>query len=817
MGLKVVFKRLIRLPMFTALTVTTLALGIGANTAIFSVLEGVLLKPLSFRQPDQLVAMNHVAPGVNIPELGTAAFLYLTYRDEKRVFQDVAMWNTETVSVTGLAEPEEVPSLHVTEGFLPILGVPASLGRVFTPKDDSPGAPNTVLLTYAYWQARFGGNPSAVGQMLRLDGTPYEIIGVLPATFQFLDRKPSVLLPVRLDRSKIFLGQFNYQGLARLNPGVTIEQARADATRMIALSLTRYPPPPGFSLKMFTEARIGPLVQPLKEYLTGSIATVLWVLMGTVGLVLLIACANVANLLLVRVEGRQHELAIRAALGANRGQLACELLLESVVLGCLGGALGLAVAYGALRILISLAPAHLPRLEAIGIDTTVLLFTGAISLLAGLLFGAIPVFKFAGAQINTALRSEGRAVSASKERHRARNTLVITQVALTLVLLISAGLMIRTFQALRQVEPGFTDPEHLLTLRLSLPDITVKEPDAVVQMHKAIADKIGTIAGVTSVSLAGDVPMSGSGWHDPIYAEDHVYAEGTLPPIRLFKFATPGLLRTMGNRLIAGRDFTWAEIDAARPVVMVTDNLARELWHDPASALGKRVRESSKNAWREVIAVIGDERFDGVDQKPPTAVIYPIRMENFEGGDHFVKRTLCYMIRSPRAGSPGLLKEVSQAVWSINPNLPLADVRTLQEVYDKSLARTSFTLVMLAIAGGMALLLGIAGLYGVIAYAVSQRTREIGIRMALGAQHAEVTRMFVRHGAVLALTGIVLGLAAASVVTRVMSTMLFDISPLDPLTYIAVSCGLIAAALLASYVPALRATSIDPIKALRAE
>jgi len=338
-----------------------------------------------------------------------------------------------------------------------------------------------------------------------------------------------------------------------------------------------------------------------------------------------------------------------------------------------------------------------------------------------------------------------------------------------------------------------------------------------VRMHKAIADKIGTIAGVTSVGLAGEVPMTGGGWHDPIYAEDHVYAEGALPPIRLFKFAAPGLLQTKGTTLIAGRDFTWAEIYEARPVVMVTENLARELWHDPAKALGKRVRESYKNAWREVIAVVGDERFDGVDQKPPTAVIYPIRMEQFEGGDHFAKRTLSYMIRSPRAGSQGLLKEVSQAVWSINPNLPLADVRTLQEVYDKSLARTSFTLVMLAIAGGMALLLGIAGLYGVIAYSVSQRTREIGIRMALGAQHAEVTRMFVRHGALLAAIGIVLGLTAAFAVTRVMSTILFDISPLDPLTYVAVSSGLAAAAVLASYVPALRATSIDPIKALRAD
>jgi putative ABC transport system permease protein len=817
MGLKAVVKRLIRLPMFTGLTVVTLALGIGANSAIFSVIEGVLLKPLPYPQPEQLVTVNHAAPGVNIPNAGIASFLYFTYREDNRTFQDIGIWNTNTSSVTGLSQPEEIPTLDVTQAILPMLGVTPLLGRVFTQTDDSPGTPETAILTYGYWQSRFGGQSSAIGRRLLLDGRPREIVGVLPASFRFLDINPSIVVPLRLNRSRTYLGGFNFAGLARLKPGVTIAQASADVTRMIPLALTRFPPFPGFSTKMFAEAKLAPLMQPLKDSLTGDISSVLWVLMGTVGMVLLIACANVANLLLVRVEGRQHELAIRAALGANRGQLARELLLESLTLGLLGGIVGLALAYGALRVLIFMAPAHLPRIDQIAIDGGVLLFTLVISLVAGLLFGAIPIVKYTGAQINTALRSEGRAVSASKERHRTRNTLVVVQVALTLVLLISAGLMIRTFQALRQVQPGFTRPEEVLTLRISIPSATVKEPPAVIRMEQDIVDKIAAISGVTSVGLTTTVPMTGRSGRDPIYAEDHTYAENQIPAIRTFKFVSPGLVKTMGASIVAGRDFTWEETYDKRPVAMVSENLARELWHDPAAALGKRVREGLKSPWRDVVGVVSDERTDGVDQKPPETVLWPLHLDQFEGEAVSVRRSLAYIVRSNRAGTQGLLTEISQAVWSVNPDLPLADVRTLREVYDKSLARTSFTLVMLAIAGGMALLLGIAGIYGVIAYSVSQRTREIGIRLALGAQHAEVTRMFVWHGALLATIGIVCGLTAAFALTRLMSTILFDVSPLDPLTYAAVSFGLAAAAILASYIPALRATTVDPIKALRAE
>jgi predicted permease len=594
-------------------------------------------------------------------------------------------------------------------------------------------------------------------------------------------------------------------------------QVNADLARMIPIGLRSFPPPPGYSAKMFEGARLAPSLRPLKQDLIGDIGKVLWVLMGTIGIVLLIACANVANLLLVRTEGRLHELAIRLALGASWGQIARALIAESVLLGALGGAAGLGLAYGAVRLLTALAPSNLPRLNEISIDGHVLLFTLAVSVLAGVLFGAIPLVKYAGPQLATALRAGGRAQSQSRERHRVRNTLVVVQVALALLLLIGSGLMIRTFQTLRTVQPGFARPEEVQTLRIFIPEAQVRDPGQVVRMQHNILDKIGAIPGVSSVAFTSRVPLDGNGWRDPIYAQDHVYTESQIPPLRSFKMISPGLLKTMGNSLIAGRDLTWTDVYEKRPVVLVSENLARELWHTPQAAIGKRIRESGKSAWREVIGVVNDERDDGVNQKAPTMVLLPSMMENFNVDQTFIQRSVTILIRSGRTGSSGFFGEVSRAVWSVNPSLPLASVRTLAEVYRKSLARTSFTLVMLAIAGGMALLLGVIGIYGVISYSVSQRTREIGIRMALGSPQKDVTRLFVGHGLRLAAIGIACGLAAAAACTRLMSSMLFEVSPLDPLTFAGVPLMLVVAAALASYVPALRAAVVDPVEALRTD
>lgn len=813
-----VLRRLGRAPMFTAVTLLTLAIGVGANTAIFSVLQGVLLKPLPYPQADNLIGVWHAAPGLNLKNLTASPSTYFIYREQSRTMEDIGVYTGDSVNVTGVAEPEQVRALLVTDGVLPILGVRPMLGRWFTLKDDSPGSPDTMLVTYGYWQRKFGGDPSLIGRRVMVDGKARDVIGILPQNFHFLGgRDPALLLPLRFDRNKTYLGNFSFQAVARLKHGADITQANADVARMLPIVNRSFPAPPGFSLKLFDQARIGPNLRPLKQDVIGDIGTTLWVLMGTIGMVLLIACANVANLLLVRAEGRQQELAIRAALGASRSQIAGELMFESLLLGLAGGVLGLVLASGAIQALIAMAPQGLPRLNEIGIDIPVLLFTFVVSLLAGLLFGSIPVFKYAGARLGTGLREGGRTLSQSRERHRARSTLVVVQIALALVLLISSGLMIRTFQAMTRVQPGFVRPAEVQTLRISIPEAEVKDAEQVFRMQQELLRRIAAIPGVNSASLSTKIPMDDNGNFDLIFAEDRTYGEGRLPPVRRFHYISPGFFGTIGAPVVAGRDFTWSDLENKTPVVIVSENLARELWREPAAALGKRVRIANNAGWHQIIGVVGDIRDDSVSQPAPTSAYWPILVKNLYNDRTSVERTFAFAIRTSRAGSESLLKEVRQAVWSVDANLPLAEVRTLEDYYRKSMARASFTLIMLALAGGMALLLGVVGIYGVIAYSVSQRTREIGIRAALGAQNEQLARMFLRHGLVLTAAGVGCGLAASIALARLMSSILFEVKPFDPLTYIAVAIGLVAAAALASYLPSRRAAAVDPIEALRAE
>ena len=804
--------------MFTAITLITLAAGVGGNTVVFSVLEGVLLKPLPYPKPDELIGVWHTAPGIQLKDFNMSPSDYFIYREQNRTMQDIGMYSGDSVSVTGVAEPEQVPALRVTDGTLPLLGIPPLLGRSFTKQDDSPGALETVMLTYGYWRRKFGGDATAIGRNIIVDGKSRQIIGVLPQRFHFLDRDdPALITPFQLDRSKVNLGNFSYAGLARLKPGVTLEQVNADVARMLPIVMRSFPAPPGFSIKLFEDAKIGPNVRPLKRDVVGDVGSVLWVLMGSIGMVLLIACANVANLLLVRVEGRRQELAVRAALGASRGRIAADLLLESVILGLLGSAVGLGLAYAALRVLAAIAPAGLPRVREIGIDGPVLLFTLLISLLASILFASIPIFKYAGARLSTGIREGGRALSQSREQHRARSVLVVVQVALALVLLICSGLMIRTFAALTSVNPGFVGPAALQTFRVSIVSALAKEDEKVVHMEEGISHRLAEIPGVSSVGICSKVPMTGQGWSDPVFLEGRTYAEGQLPPLRRFKFVSPGFLGTLGMPLVAGREITWNDTYKKIPVAMISENVARELWHDPSAALGKRIRVSTKDDWREIIGVVGDVYDDGVSKPATTSVYWPLLMNHFESDDSFAFRDVAFVLRSSRTGSESFLNEVRQAVWSMNPNLPLADVHALDFFYKRSMARTSFTLIMLGVAGSMALLLGVVGIYGVIAYSVSQRTREIGIRMALGAQQKTLTGMFLRHGLALTGIGVACGLAVAIVVMRLMSSLLFKVSPVDPVAYGAASIGLAATAFLASYLPSRRASTVDPAEALRAE
>ena len=818
--LRQVLRRLGRAPMFTAITLITLAAGIGANVVIFSVLEGVLLKPLPYPDPDRLIGVWHTAPGINIKDLNMAPSVYFIDREQSTTFQDIGAYDGDSFSVTGTGEPQQVHGLKVTDGTLPLLGVVPALGRLFTRQDDSPEAPDTVLISYGYWREKFGGDPSVIGRSITADGKPREIIGVLPQGFQFLDDQDiAIIAPFKWDRSKTKLGDFSYRALARLKPGVTMAQASADVARMLPIVSRSFPPPEGFSTQLFENAHIGPNLRSLKQEVIGDVGNVLWVLMGSIAMVLLIACANVANLLLVRVEGRRQELAIRTAMGAGRGRIAGDLLFESILLGLMGSVLGLALAYGALRILVAMAPTGIPRIHEIGIDVPVLLFTFAITLLSSLLFGSIPIFKYAGARLNATLREGGRSLSQSREQHRARNILVVVQVALALVLLICSGLMIRTFRALMHVPPGFVGADAVQTFRFFVPEAQIPDTEAerVVRMEEEILNKLAAIPGVSSVGFSSSLPMDGEDSNDLLFAQDRSYAEGDIPPIRRFKFISPGFFATLGTPLIAGRDLTWSDIYQKIPVALVSENFAREYWHDANNALGKRIRPASTDDWREIIGVVADVHDDGVNQDAPTSVYWPVMMDRFEGQKQSLRRDIAFTVRSPRAGSEAFLKEVREAVWSVNPNVPLSSVHTLGHFYTESMARTSFTLVMLAVAGGMALLLGIVGIYGVIAYSVSQRTREIGIRMALGAQRQTLIAMFVRHGLLLTGVGIACGLVASFAVMRLMSSLLFNVSPLDPVTYAAVTVGVVITAYLACYLPSRRAATIDPVDALRAE
>ncbi|HTA87251.1 MAG TPA: ABC transporter permease [Silvibacterium sp.] len=818
--LRQVLRRLSRAPLFTTITLLTLAIGVGANTVIFSVVQGVLLKPLPYPHPEQLIGVWHSAPGIDIKELNMSPSIYFIDREQNTTLQDIGVYDNDSLNVTGAGQPEHVRGLDVTDGTLPILGVVPALGRSFTRKDDSPGSPQTVLLSYGYWQKKFGGDRSVIGRSITVDGKPREIIGVLPKGFHFLDQQDAALiLPFQWDRSKVKLGNFSQRSLARLKRGVTMAQASADMARLLPVVLRSFPVPEGFSVSLFEKARIMPNLRPLKQDVVGDIGKVLWVLMGSIALVLLVACANVANLLLVRVEGRRQEFAIRSALGAGWGRIAGELFFESMVLGIAGSLIGLALAYGALRLLVAMAPTGLPRIHEIGIDFPVLLFTLGLALFTSLLIGAIPVIKYAGASVNSGLREGGRALSQSRERHRARKALVIVQVALALVLLICSGLMIRTFRALMHVSPGFDAPDSVQTFRFYIPETQIPDTqrDRVVRMQQDILDKLAGIPGVSSVSFSTAVPLDGYDSNDVLSAQDHMLGEGQLPPIRRFKFISPGTFATLGTKLVSGRDLTWEDIYQKLPVAIISESFAREYWHDANGALGKRIRVASVDDWREIVGVAQDVHDDGVDQKAPGTVYWPIMQDKFEGEKEMLRRGVAFVIRSPRAGSQAFVNEIQQRVWSVNPEVPLADMTTLGELYTKSMARTSFTLVMLCVAGGMALLLGIVGIYGVISYSVSQRTREIGIRMALGAQRQALTAMFVRQGLWLTGIGVACGLVVAFIAMRLMSSLLFNVSPVDPITYLAITGGVVATAYLACYLPARRAATVDPVNALRAE
>ncbi|MEZ5399292.1 MAG: ABC transporter permease [Bryobacteraceae bacterium] len=800
-------RRLARTPGFTLATILVLALGIGANTAIFSVINGVLLRPLPFPDAERLIGVWQTAPGVKIDDLNASLADYIAYREDSRTFADVAIWNGRSITVTEFRDPERVDGIQCSFRLFPMLGIHPALGRAFLEKDNVNGSPDVIMISHGYWRRRFGGDPKAVGRRVLVDGSPREIIGVLPPRTWFMDRTHDIVLPIRFDRNAVRLAGYNFQGIARLKPGVSIAQANADVRRMIDLELEKFPPPPGMTIQMMKDARLGPKVRPLKDDLLGDIGNTLWVVMATVGIVLLIACANVANLLLVRTESRAQELAVRAALGAGRARIARELMLESVTLALLGGALGMGFAVAVLRLVLTLSPARLPRFDLISVDASAAAFGLAVALVAGIGLGAIPVWKQLRAGLAMGLRSGGRSSSAGRERHIARNGLTVVQVALALVLLVGSGLMIRTFLSMRRVDPGFRGVDSLQTFRLSIPRDVVKTDAERRVLWQRLYESLGGIAGVTQVGAISGLPMTNARSQDPIMAKDKTYRPDQIPPLRRFITIGPGAFAALGIPLRAGREYTWTDIHEQRKVIIVSENFAREYWGAPAAAIGKQIRTHFVEGWYEIVGVAGDVRHDGVGQPAPSTVYWAPR----DFG------SMSVAMRTARAGGESLSNEFRKAVWSVQGALPVTEIRTMKEIFDRSMARTSFTLVLLGISGFMALLLASVGIYAVIAYHVAQRTREIGIRLALGARQSTLRLMFVRHGLLWGGIGAAVGLAGAAVLSRLMSGLLYEVRALDPLTYLAVAAMLLAVAAAASYIPARRVSRVDPIEALRAD
>ena len=821
--LRLALRRLRKSPGFGITVVLTLAIGIGANTAVFTVVDSILLKPLPYPQPEQLAAVWLHAPGAagltNFAEgLRLSPSMYLTFAEHNRTFQSVGVWISGTSNITGIAQPEEVHTTYISDGVLQTLNVPAAAGRWILTGDQVPRSHEVAMLSYGYWQRRFGGDPSVIGRNIQVDSQTREIVGVMPRGFEVMNQDFDLLIPLAFDPRHQILAGFGYNGIARLKPGVSISVADADIARMLDIWMDSWTNGDGGDPHFYKTWRISGAIRPMKQEIIGNVGSVLWVVMGTIGVVMLIACTNVANLLLVRADGRQQELAVRAALGAGRARIAREVLSECVLLALISGVAGVGIAMGGLQLLAAIGPANLPRLHEITLDGRSVAFTLGLSLISALLFGTIAALKSMRPAGSLAHASAGRTASASRERQRGRNLLVIAQVAMAMVLLISAVLMIRTLAALRGVDPGFAEADHVQTLRIAIPKQLVPDEQTAMRLENSIAEKLAAIPGVSSVGFARDVPMDviDPAWNN-IFIEGKDDRAGSAP-MRLFNYISPGYFHTQGTRLVAGRDYTWDDIYGLRPVGIISENLARESWGSAQAAIGKHFRIMPVQSWVTVVGVAQDVHQNGVDEEAPATVYWPLMLKlPWANNSINTERAVTFVVHSDRAGTESLLTEIQRAVWQVNGSLPVASMQTMGEIYSRSMARTSFTLVMLAIAGAMALALSLIGIYGVISYAVSQRTREIGIRMALGAQKEELRWMFVRSALALTGAGVVIGLGAAAAVAQTLRTLLFGVSPLDPLSFAAVPCLLAAAAALASFLPASRAAAVNPVDALKAE
>jgi predicted permease len=799
-------------PAFAAVAILSLAMGIGVNSAIFSVTNALLLHPLPYQDADRLVILWNRSPGLNVAQDWFSPGQYLDVKAENQVFDRIAVSIGTSFNLTGLAGqagPEHVDGARVSSSFFPLLGASAGLGRVFLPEEDAPGKPPTVILSHRLWQRRFGSDPQIVGKTLTLNGNTLSIVGVMPASFSLNKEvmpavngieNADVLLPLPMAESaRANRGNEDYNIFARLKPGVTVQQAQADmdliAARMKQQYPQSYPAHGGLTIS----------VVPLLAQVVGDVALALRVLFGAVGFVLLIACANVANLLLARAAVRRREIAVRAAMGAGRGRLIRQLLTESVALASLGGVVGGGLAFGIVRALRVFGAANIPRLDEIGVDGRVVAFTCLISLLTGLVFGLVPALRASRVDLNEALKEGGRSAGGAGHR-RTRKLLVFAEVALSLVLLVGAGLLVRSYQYILNAHPGF-DPHNVLSLRLLLPASKYSTPESILNFFRLANEKIKQVPGVNSVAETYSLPMSSVAlaW-EPITIEGYVPKGTQNMVISNVRIVSPEYFRTMGVALRQGRYFTEHDTRGEQETVIVDEAMAQRFWPDE-NPIGKRLQRGGAG-WRTVVGVINDAKQFSAENEPPITVYFPY--------EQYLARNMYLVVKTASAPS-ALGVSIAKAIQSLDPDLPVFDVKAMDERLSDALARRRFSMLLLGVFAVIALILAAVGVYGVMAYSVTQRTHEIGIRLALGAQKRDILMLVIRQALSLVSLGIAAGLVVALALTRVMTSLLYGVSVTDRWTLVVTPLLLAGVALAASYLPARRAAKVDPMVALRYE
>lgn len=798
---------------FSTVTILTLAIAIAATVAVFSLVNGVLLAQLPYPEAERLVEIDHVAPGLGINfHMGIAPKLYLAYLERHEVFEEIALYRQSEATLTGDATPERVTAVRATPSLFRVLGITAARGRAFSQAEGRPGGPVVAVLSHRLWHRRFGGDLRIVGQSIRVDGVSHEVIGIMPRGFSFPQRGVDLWLPRVVDPSTAAFA-FSDNGLARLAPGLAPAAAETQLSTLTASLAAAFPEDE--SALILERGGFAPHIETRLERVVGGVRTIMWMLLATVGLILAIACANVANLFLVRVEERASELAIKSALGASRGHLLRGLLRESFFLAVIAGGAGLCLAGLAIRFIVYYGPDSIPRLEEVGIDVTVLIFAAIISLGSGLLFGLLPALRATAPRLATFLKEGGRAPTAGQPRQRLRNLLVITQMALGVVLLITAGLVARSLWELRNVDPGFRTADAL-TFRLFLPAADYPEAADRVRFAEEASERLASLPGVTAVGVADTLPLSGKANGSGYTVEGLPEEEGAIPTVFIQTMIGPGFLKTMGIPLVEGRSLTTDDYRLRSGNIMISHSIARRLWPGE-SALGKRLAagEPGEDAWLTVVGVAGDVHHFGLQKEPPDMVYLPFLgppadpedVQDLGPGLSFVLR-----VRTPPESLAAALRA---EIWALDRNLPIAQARTLDSMVEEDRARLSFTVTVLLVASLMALIIAAVGLYGVIAYLVSRRTHEIGIRMALGAAAGQTRRMVLRQGLGIATAGAAVGILLALATTRLLESILYGVDSRDPLTFIALPLLLLGVALAATYIPAWHASQIEPMEALR--